>query len=229
VTQKPTCSYHSGSSSRGKGKGKTKKSKGSKKSKSKGAKSAKSKKSNDSHEYDNDYYYENYNYNIFDHEECGSSKASGNYEQHTPTPTKAPVQAPLAPVAGGSGDWSWDDGSTPSVVVGDSSRAPATVTVQDAQDGYGVSSQNQYGDLEGRASINEETEQQEASSESGVDAAFGSSAAMYGVLTGGVVVAIVAILVWKRPDPAFMCSKSSSSSAQERENMVIALVRGMNS
>ena len=113
-------------------------------------------------------------------------------------------------------------------MVDDNTLAPATSTEHDVQEEQDYSSPNQDGESEERASINEQSEQQEAQSQSGVDAAFGSSAAMYGVLTGGVVVAIIAILVWKRPDPAFMCSKCSSSSAQERENMVLSLVKGMN-
>lgn len=85
------------------------------------------------------------------------------------------------------------------------------------------------GELEDRDSVNKSSEEESSTqTKTGVESAFGSMATMVGVLTGGVVVAIVAILVWKRPDPAYMCGKSSSASAVERENMVISLVKGMN-
>ena len=244
-TQKPSCDQHSNNSSSsskaggGKGKGNAKKSKGSKTSKSKSTKSSKGKKSKRSDHSTYEHDDENYGNNIFDHRGCGSSKTGRNSEdQNIPAPSEIPVTTPVAgPVAKSSGDWSWDEGPRPSVDMESHSSTPTlkdvpTITTpSDSVDETAPKypTQNLYGDMEDRASVSAQTEQTEqATSKSGIDAAFGSSATMYGVLTGGVVVAIVAILVWKRPDPAFMCSKCSSAGAAEKDNMVIALVKGMN-
>ena len=156
------------------------------------------------------------NNNVFARDECESSKAGGKY--NTPAPTgvsAARAPAPMMPSSEPtSGDgWSMDDGgSIPTVRLDGGS----------ADDPAGVVSKNDSNAWDDKGA-SEKDQMEESSTKSRVDKAFGSSAAMYGVLAGGVVVAVVALLLWKRPDPAFMhCGKSKN--ADEQKNMVIALV-----
>jgi len=220
-SHKPSCDSSSSKGSKGKGtKGSHSKSlKGKGNSKSlKGSKG----KAGKGNSYDEDHYD-----NVFDRDECSSSKGGGkghyygdddgvsdeNDENNdTAAPMRAPVTTAPAPAPSSnqaaSEDWNWEEygDGIPTVQVDD---FPLSVP-------YGTGNSED----EERDSVNVD-QAEESSSKSGVDAAFGSKGAMYGVLIGGVAVAAVALWVWKRPNPEFL---RCNHKGDDHKNMVIALV-----